>query len=549
MIGETYILENFESALENGHIKAYFQPMLRSFTGEVCCVETLARWEDPINGVLSPAEFIGTLEKHRLIYKHDLAMLESVCRHYAGTVSAGKLPVPYSVNLSRLDFDEPDIFERITGILGKYDVPASAVHLEVTESVLLDHAEGFRKTFDRFHNAGFRIWMDDFGSGFASLNVLKDYDFDLIKIDMMFLSSMNERARTIISSVVSMAKSLGIHTLAEGVETAEQVDFLRGIGCELLQGYFYAKPMSTGELEQYLNAEDVKAEKETDRAYLNNIGLLNVLSGDPIGDYSRNRNKAVGSQSASRKSQYPLALLEFREGIFTFVYANDEYIAEVKQLGFYDLSDAEKQINNSSKPFYSGTIKQMNESEKLGHAVRKNYVIGDIYYSLTLMSIAKTDDKIMLALNIRVFCSDGIEDRFEEINRYSRALFYNFDLVNILDPDRDRSRQIYSNLPFDTVYGFIPLRAGIKEFAANEIHIYDRDRYLAFMNFDTLDQRIDKDECSFVQQPFRVRIPDDKYVWKLIRITRIPTSELSCYMFSMQRMTPADIRLVSEQLP
>ena len=510
-VNDSYIIENFEEAAENGYIKAYFQPIIRTLTGKVCCMETLARWNDPQKGLLPPYVFIETLEKHRLICKLDLIMLENICRHYNMIAGTGKAPIPYSLNLSRLDFDEPDISDKITGILEKYNVPSSAVHIEITESVLMNNTERFRTIFNDLHRCGFEIWMDDFGSGFASLNVLKDYEFDLLKIDMKFLSSMNDRSRKIISAVVSMAKSLGIHTLAEGVETKEQVDFLSNIGCELLQGYFYSKPMSAEQLTDYFRPVNVLPETEEERKYLDTIGGLNVLSSDPFDDFC---DKSKADSENSRKhsdDQYPIALLEYKNERISFAYANNGYISELKLLGFNGLDDTERQINDPSKPFFSGTIKQMNSSIEIGKAVKKDYIINDIYYSLTLMFIARTESKIMMALNLRVFCSDGIEDRYHEINRYSRTSLYNFDLVNIIDPEKDTSKQIYSNLPFDTEYGYIPLKTGVIRFAQNELYVSDRDRYLRFMDFSTIDERITRNSCPFVQQPFRLRLTDKEY--------------------------------------
>ena len=545
-VNDSYIIENFEEAAENGYIKAYFQPIIRTLTGKVCCMETLARWNDPQKGLLPPYVFIETLEKHRLICKLDLIMLENICRHYNMIAGTGKAPIPYSFNLSRLDFDEPDISDRITGILEKYNVPSSAVHIEITESVLMNNTERFRTIFNDLHRCGFEIWMDDFGSGFASLNVLKDYEFDLLKIDMKFLSSMNDRSRKIISAVVSMAKSLGIHTLAEGVETKEQVDFLSNVGCELLQGYFYSKPLSAEQLADYFRPVNVLPETEEERKYLDTIGGLNVLSSDPFDDFC---DKSKTDSENSRKhsdDQYPIALLEYKNERFSFAYANNGYISELKLLGFNGLDDAERQINDPSKPFFSGTMKQMNSSIELAKAVKKDYIINDIYYSLTLMFIARTESKIMMALNLRVFCSDGIEDRYHEINRYSRTSLYNFDLVNIIDPEKNTSKQIYSNLPFDTEYGYIPLKTGVIRFAQNELYVSDRDRYLRFMDFTTIDERITKNGCPFVQQPFRLRLSDEEYNWRMIRITHIPTPEEYCYIFSVQQMTPLEISITEK---
>ena len=181
----------------------------------MCAVET-RRWEDPIRGH-PPNEFIEIL-KHDLIHKLDLFMFEEACRIYSEQLSDGKAPVSVSVNFSRIDFTHKCFVDKIISAANKYNVPPSVLCLEITESVMLDNTYLFRKIFDELHEEGFKIWLDDFGSGYSSLSVIKEYDFDLIKIDMRFLSSMSIRSKKLIAGVVNTAKSLGIHTLAEGLK-------------------------------------------------------------------------------------------------------------------------------------------------------------------------------------------------------------------------------------------------------------------------------------------------------------------------------------------
>lgn len=243
------LINNFEEALSNGYIKAYFQPLTRTISGKVFGAEALARWDDPERGLIPPGEFIDSLEEHKLIHKLDLAMVENVCRFYQQNECKD---MTFSINLSRLDFVETDMFREITDILNRYNVPVNAIHLEITESTMLTNPENTQRLFEQFHKAGFSIWMDDFGSGYSSLNVLCDYPFDVLKIDMSLLRKFDVRSRKIISSIVNMSKAIGIHTLSEGVETEEQLAFLRDIGCEILQGYYFAKPMCEADFLAYL---------------------------------------------------------------------------------------------------------------------------------------------------------------------------------------------------------------------------------------------------------------------------------------------------------
>ena len=239
-----YVARHAEQAVQDQWIRAFAQPVMDTASGELCGFEALARWDDPERGILSPAVFIPTLEDAHLIHKVDTYMLEEVCRHLNQRIRSGLPTVPASVNLSRLDFKLCDIFQMVEEACNRWDVPHDMLAVEVTESAL-DGTDNLRRDMDRFREAGFEVWMDDFGCGYSSLNLLKDYDFDVLKVDMEFLRDMddNERSKTIVSSVIAMAKVLGIRTLVEGVETEAQRDFLREAGCDMMQGYLFGKPL------------------------------------------------------------------------------------------------------------------------------------------------------------------------------------------------------------------------------------------------------------------------------------------------------------------
>lgn len=180
----------------------------------------------------------------------DRYVIESTARIYHRLKKAGYPIIPVSVNLSRVDFDTMKPFDFMEEIIYRYQVPRQFFHIEVTESAMTRDTGVLKKELFRFKKAGYQLWLDDFGSGYSTLNVLKEFPFDLLKIDMAFLRNFNEESRKIIRSIILMAKNLSIHTLAEGAETKEQVDFLRESGCEAIQGYFYGKPMSTEDFEK-----------------------------------------------------------------------------------------------------------------------------------------------------------------------------------------------------------------------------------------------------------------------------------------------------------
>ncbi|MCR5741347.1 MAG: bifunctional diguanylate cyclase/phosphodiesterase [Gammaproteobacteria bacterium] len=251
-----YVINNIDSAIKNGWIKVYYQPVVWAETGELCGCEALARWIDPEYGFLSPGDFIPILEGCRQIHKLDKAIYDGVCRNIRYCLDNNIPIVPISLNFSRLDFELMDAVAEFEELVRKYNVPKHLLHVEITESAIADDSDYLKSCVNKLHEDDFAIWLDDFGSGYSSLNVLKDYPFDVIKLDMKFLSGFehNERTRGIVDSVIQMAKKIKMQTLCEGVETKEEAEFLKEVGCGRLQGYLYGKAIPYDELMQKVKA-------------------------------------------------------------------------------------------------------------------------------------------------------------------------------------------------------------------------------------------------------------------------------------------------------
>ena len=240
-----YIIDRLDEALEQQRIRVYYQPIVRAATGEVCDEEALSRWFDPERGMLSPGVFIPVLEKARLIYKLDLYVLDQMLRHMQALAEAGQPVVPQSLNLSRSDFDSCDIVEEIRSRVDAAGIPRRWLSIEITESMVGSDFDFMKRQIRRFQDLGFPVWMDDFGSGYSSLDVLQDIHFDLIKFDMRFMQRFDEgeESKIILTELLRMAQGLGIETVCEGVETDQQVAFLRTAGCVKLQGFYFSKPI------------------------------------------------------------------------------------------------------------------------------------------------------------------------------------------------------------------------------------------------------------------------------------------------------------------
>ena len=246
---QRYIIENFDRAMANKWIKVYYQGIARTETGKCSALEALARWIDPIRGVLSPAEFIPVLEKYHLLHKLDLFIAEQVCLEFPKRLSHGLPILPVSVNFSAQDFEYADIPSALQELYDRYQIPdlpsGKSLIVEITEQDMATGKEGFHEQIQQLRRNGFHIWLDDFGSGYSSLNTLSRFDVDLIKFDMELLRNLDDHRgvnRRIMKAMVDIVRPLRIHTLAEGMETEDQRAFLEEIGCELAQGYLFHRP-------------------------------------------------------------------------------------------------------------------------------------------------------------------------------------------------------------------------------------------------------------------------------------------------------------------
>ena len=245
-----YVINNVDRAIQEGWIKVFYQPVIFAEDRRLCGVEALARWDDPEYGLLPPFEFVPVLEEYRQIHKLDMCILKNVCNDISKAQFNNEYFVPVSINFSRLDFELVDVVAMVDDCLREYGVKKEQIHVEITESALNENDVHLVNAMDSLRKKGYALWLDDFGSGYSGLNVLKDFEFDMMKIDMHFLRNFagNDKIRPILKSIVSLAKDIGMHTLSEGVETEDAFEYLRSIGCERMQGYLFGKPMPKEDL-------------------------------------------------------------------------------------------------------------------------------------------------------------------------------------------------------------------------------------------------------------------------------------------------------------
>lgn len=250
-----WILDEMESALNDHQFAMFLQPQVDPSTGKWLGAEALVRWLHPEHGMISPGDFVPVLEEAAVITRVDEFIWEQAAQKLADWRQRGREDLYISVNVSGHDFYHVDLYQTFTSLVEKYQIAPKNLKIEVTETVLSRSKEQQNDTLSRLRTYGFIVEIDDFGSGYSSLNSLKDMETDVIKIDMGFLSQTDhvERSKMILNDIVHMIKNLHMGIVVEGVETREQLDFVTSIGCDIIQGYYYSKPIPVNEFEQKLS--------------------------------------------------------------------------------------------------------------------------------------------------------------------------------------------------------------------------------------------------------------------------------------------------------
>ena len=511
---KSYVMDHLQEAMDKKYIQIYLQPVIRTISGTLCSAEALSRWIDPVYGLLSPADFIPALEESRQIQKLDLYVLEEICRTYRSRVDKGLPVIPISFNLSRIDFYSGSIFEEVDAIVRKYQVPHCMIHVEITESVFVKDGVSISTQIDKFRDAGFEMWMDDFGSGYSSLNVLKDYHFDEIKIDMAFLSSFTQKAKDIIKSTVRMAKDIGIHTLVEGVETEEQMRFIRSIGCEKIQGWYYGRPMPLSELESCIREKGWILEDRALKNYYNPLGSVDFLTDESM------------------------ALVEMNEGKLSYLFANHKFRQALATGGSSTPLHSARELNSSSSSLGRNIRAFFMNILRTGQDQALTYPKNNRYMHLTGRHISTLAGKnrhlfqVHLS-NITISPETGEADTMDDILRNLYYLYQSITVVNLKD---DTATPIIANTPFrqylsEKTKGLESLRKA----AESQIHPDDRPRYRRFTERQHLYQLLKEDPGGTAVSLFRTLGEDEKYHWSVHTIMAVPNTGFMTFLYATKR--------------
>ena len=509
----SHIIRSFHEAMQQGFIKVFYQPEVRVMTREICGFEALARWNDPVHGMISPGIFVPVLEEAHLSPQLDLYIIEQVCRDFSAVRRA--LPdwvmLRTSVNLSRVDFRLLDVLQAIEDIRIRYNVTRDMLNIEVTESALSEDEVFLQSEIARLRAAGYEVWMDDFGCGSSSLNNIKDFVFDVIKIDMKFLRSfeVNPKSRVVLRSIVNMAKELGMHTLAEGVETEEQFAFLREIGCEKVQGYLFSAPIPLSKAIDFCYGEKAQLTPEPTElnSYYAEIGRINVLSSDPLQSHSGGMNGEMLS----------LAILERHADEIRYLYQSSmfqEFMHSI-QLG----------KESAHTPHYERRLKQhrrmvarmMDEADRTGREVYTDFITHNAFNSMRLHLVTR-DAKdtrtvfLMATVNISRFSPEAGSMQ-ESLNQIVAL----YDRIDLYDLETKKVTQLYREVCEPRIiesYGHF--EEFVRRYAEEMLLPEERVPFQKFYSEKHLRAILeDKNACRHVAVLFHRKLPDGRCVLRL----------------------------------
>ena len=512
---EKHIESHIEEAIAEKQVKVYLQPNVRGLTQRVCGAEALSRWIDPKYGMIYPGDFISVLEKTLKIHLLDLYVFREICKNLGERLERKETVFPISLNFSRLDFNIGDFLDQLESIVEQYHVPKNLLHIEVTESVVM-HNEGYMKyVVKKLHELGYQVWMDDFGSGYSSLNLLKEFEFDTFKIDMRFLSDMGKKSLIIIYSILYMAKEIGIHTVAEGVETEEQFRFLKHAGCERMQGYYFGRPEPMENwLSDLIEKNGVESRKED---YLfDQVGLVNIISPTPfVLDRLDDSPKIYGFETV-----IPIAVCSETGGKICHLNFTEPYRDNLLDLGYAGTHDFQDALNNR-KVLLAEKIRDIMMLARDSMEVESmDFISSGKHCHLQVRLVTSMDECFIYLIRIDVLTNNRVFRKIKDMNDTLRTLYSVYDMVILLNLRSDTLLPVYMCELFDRIEESDNLSAEINKYVYKNVHPEDKEHCRAFLNPQDMWERLKDSEEGFLLSYFRSRNKHGKFVWKRFVLVR-----------------------------
>ncbi len=440
VVMEQILMSECERAVDERQFMVYYQPVCDAVSGQIMSAEALVRWKHPQRGMISPGVFIPLFERNGFVSVLDRYVWDTVCRMLRRRLDEGKEVVPVSINVSRVDFYNQQLCENILQILDKYGLEKRLLRLEVTESSYSDDPQHVLEIVKRLQDNGFTIMMDDFGSGYSSLNTLKDLPVDILKIDMKFMDDLEKGGKSaiILESIVRMAKWMSLKAVAEGVETEEELNFLKSVECNYIQGYYFYRPMPEAEFEEQLDQRDDLPED------------ANLVFSGGEDDFMKIYSEGIKGENLFQNMLGGLGIYELVDGRMEIVRANKGYCEMLMEPGSTGIMSEGRLIREYMyEEDYEALLERCGEAERTRHTVdtqlrRKRYDGSTIWLDVRIHFLGNQGKRRLFCFYIVDISGTKRIEMENYTNRYAQALLRTYDKVYRLDYDTGYAEVLHS---------------------------------------------------------------------------------------------------------
>lgn len=440
LLEEQRMNSEFRTAIEERQFKVYYQPICRATDGLITGAEALVRWEHPTKGMISPGTFIPLFEKNGFISVLDRYVWNEVAAMQQSRLDQGLATIPVSVNVSRVEFYNPSLCEDIRDIAKRHNITPGLLKIEITESAYADNPVSVLEAVKKLHDYGFAVLMDDFGSGYSSLNMLKDLPIDVLKIDMRFLDDLDksQKASIVLESIIRLAKWMKLSVVSEGVETKREWEYLRSVECDAVQGFFFYKPMPEADFMALLDKTASNStsllfhdQPDIDESILEIFNQTNTK--ESLLFYSM-----LGGMGLLEVSGNEVELIRVNSGYYETVYGTPQKDHDVLNVPFEE-PERSFLLEQCRLAKEESRIQQF----QLHHKHKENTYV---WLSIKLRYIGGNPRQALF-----LFTADNIDEqkRAEHdlyISNYSSALLKVFDRVYHLDYATDTAEILHSNI-------------------------------------------------------------------------------------------------------
>lgn len=526
----SYVPLHLQDAMARHDIHVLYQPMVRTLTGQICGAEALARWDDPVMGPIYPGEFVPILEERHMSHLLDACIIDLVAEDLAscGDDGAGAF-VPVSVNLSRYDFEDCDIFGVFEKSVQKYHLPRSLFRLELSEGALTVSHDLLKRELGRFRDAGYEVWLDNFGSGYASMSVLGEFRFDTVKFDLHLMRDLRSEERhrevaVMLSYTVNMVKEMKMTTAIVGVETEGEYRWLRQNGFEIQQGYYFCRPQTYGGIiRSERQVEDFRS-----RDYFSRIGAVQI------------DNKTTGGDQTHGAD--PMAIIEKRGEELDILVANQAFGDYVKENGFQSTHDFAVYMNTASGALQERMRDFLASVAGGGKNAPLTIWQGGRIFDLWGSLLARDPEKNSMAVIVHTSVIVASEKhRGQDLRDMLRVIYTVYDRMDLVSRTEHLVERSYLNAPD---YGIMiegrDYDAAVRLYAREIIRRRDQKRFIDFMNESTVDERLQSEKKPMLLQAFEVRRREGGYMYKAFTIIPITTHGRKSMLVAMRDMVQTE---------